>query len=134
MSTFVGIDYGSKRVGVAVTDKSGSVAFPKASFPNDRTLVPSLVALLRHENAQTVVIGSSQNREGADNAIMPRVRRFAVDLQQAIAVTVRFEPEFYSSAEARKTSGKAVVDAEAAAIILNSFLSRTKGTPEETPA
>jgi len=125
----IGIDYGEKRVGVAITDQSGSVAFPKATFPNDRTLIPTLVALIRKENAPTVVIGSSQDAKGNDNAIMPSVKRFATALQQASDITVHFEPEFYTSAEARITSGKHLVDAEAAAIILNSFLARTKGTP-----
>jgi RNase H-fold protein (predicted Holliday junction resolvase) len=60
---------------------------------------------------------------------MQGVKRFVAALQQASPVTVHFEPEFYSSLEARKTSGKHLVDAEAAAIILNSFLTRTKGTP-----
>ena len=129
VSTLIGIDYGTKRVGVAVTDSSGSVAFPKATFPNDRTLIPTLVALIRKENARMVVIGASHDAVGKDNKLMPAAKRFASDLQNAIAITVHFEPEFYTSVEARKTTGKTLVDAEAAAIILNSFLSRTKGTP-----
>lgn len=126
MAKLVGIDFGTKRVGVAVSDESGSVAFPKTTLANDRALIPTLVALIRGENASTVVIGESQDMNGNDNAVMTAVRSFVADLENAIAVTVLYEPEFYSSREARREGQQGSVDAQAAAIILNSFITRTK--------
>jgi putative Holliday junction resolvase len=127
----IGIDYGMKRVGVAVSDDRGSIAFPVATFPNDRVLIPVLQALIRKENAYAVVIGDSRNSAGTENPVMVRAKRFATELQQAIPIVIHFEPEFYTSVEARKTlrhaqgkPGKQAVDAEAAAIILNSYISR----------
>lgn len=126
MAKLVGIDFGTKRVGVAVSDESGSVAFPKTTLANDRALIPTLVALIRGENASTVVIGESQDMNGNDNTVMTAVRSFVADLENAIAVTVLYEPEFYSSREARREGQQGSVDAQAAAIILNSFITRTK--------
>ncbi len=117
-------------MGVAVTDPSGSVAFAKATYPNDRTLMPSVINLIRSENASTVVIGESRDMRGDENPIMRNARRFAEELSHQVGVTVRYEPEFYSSVEARRDSDKVLVDAEAAAIILNSYISRIKGTPQ----
>jgi putative Holliday junction resolvase len=122
----IGIDYGEKRVGVSVSDASGSIAFPKATFPNDRTLIPIIVNLIRKENVSTVVVGESRDARGSENPIATAAKRFVMDLQKAVAVTVLYEPEFYTSLEARKTSGKRAVDAEAAAIILNSYLTRLR--------
>jgi RNase H-fold protein (predicted Holliday junction resolvase) len=65
---------------------------------------------------------------GNENPIMKDVRAFAEALQQAAAVSVYYEPEFYTSQEARRHTGKSVVDAEAATIILNSYLSKKRHT------
>ena len=121
----IGIDYGTKRVGVAVSDDSGSVAFPKAVFPNDRTLIPTLVSFIKKENADEVIVGESRNSEGAENPVMKNIRHFAQELAREADVAVMFEPEFYSSVEARRFEAPgALVDAKAAAIILNSYLAR----------
>ena len=126
MPKLIGIDYGSKRVGVALTDESGSVAFPKTTLANDRALLPAIVTMIRKENADRVVIGESKNASGEDNPIMADARRFAAELEKHAAVSVHFEPEFYTSKEARRDSESNAVDAQAAAIILNSFIERSK--------
>jgi putative Holliday junction resolvase len=126
MAKLVGIDYGSKRVGVAVSDDSGSVAFPKAEFSNDARLVDSISALIKEEGASAVVIGESKNASGEENAVMAEARAFSERLSIASGVPVHFEPEFYTSVEARRDAGHSFVDSRAAAIILNSFITRTK--------
>ena len=126
MPKIIGIDYGAKRVGVAVTDESASVAFPRTVLTNDRTLLQAVVNLIRQENATTVVFGDSRNSEGAENPIMSDIKKFAFALQEKAAISIFYEPEFYSSSEAREHTGKSTVDAEAATIILNSFLARKK--------
>ena len=122
----IGIDYGSKKVGIAISDEGGSIAFPKATLSNDRLLIPAVVELIQKENVTAVIVGDSKNAEGKDNAIMEGARAFALELQKVSSVAVHFEPEFYSSQEARMLTGKTLVDAEAAAIILNSYLDRKK--------
>lgn len=122
MPKLLGIDYGTKRVGVALTNDTGTVAFPKTTYPNDRTLIPSLVNLIQKENISTVIVGESQNAHGIDNPVMKNVKTFVGDIERAVAVTVRYQPEFYSSREARQLVNAEHVDAEAAAIILNSYI------------
>lgn len=125
MSVLIGIDFGLKRVGVAVSDTRGAVAFPRATYPNDKTLLPALVDLIRNENATAVIIGDSRDLDGGENAVTPEVERFGLNLQNAVSVPIYYEPEFYTSQEARRDSKKNAVDAEAAAIILNSYITRT---------
>ncbi len=126
MAKLVGIDFGTKRVGIAVSDESGSVAFPKTTLANDRALIPTVVTIIRQENASEIVVGKSVNWDGEDNAVMENIREFVANLEKAVAVTVHFEPEFYSSREARREGQTGSVDAQAAAIILNSYITKTK--------
>lgn len=128
MSKLLGIDYGDKRVGIALSDDGGSVAFPRRTFSNDSTLIPMLQALIRTENVCAVVIGESRNKDNEPNPIFEKAKQFAIALQNAMPIAVNFEPEFYTSVEARKTTGKRTVDAEAAAIILNSYITRKRAT------
>ncbi len=127
MAKYLGIDFGAKRVGLAVSDSRGAIAFPRELLKNDRMLVPRIIDLVREENVSTIVIGESKDKDGKDNAIMAEVRRFAEALENALAVTVEFEPEYYSSVEARRDIGGSFVDAQAAAVILNRYLERSHG-------
>lgn len=122
---YVGIDYGTKRVGFAVSDVAGRLAFPKMTLANDKMLIPDAVTFIKKEQAETLVIGESKNNEGMDNPVMRDARWFAKELERETGLPVIFEPEFYSSVEARKLlDAPGAVDAEAAAIILGSFLAR----------
>ncbi|MEK7613384.1 MAG: Holliday junction resolvase RuvX [Patescibacteria group bacterium] len=121
----VGIDYGTKRVGVAVSDEAGRLAFPKMTLPNDKMLISDVVAFIKKEKAECVVVGESKNNQGLENPVMQGARDFAKMIERETGLTVVFEPEFYSSLEARRLmDGGGQVDAEAAAIILNSYLAR----------
>jgi putative Holliday junction resolvase len=126
VSKLIGIDYGAKRVGVAVSDETASIAFPKMVLPNDRMLLPTMIDLIRKENASTVIVGDSKDMDGKDNMIMTKVRQFVGDLERSLGITVIFELEYYTSFQARRDTEKTLVDAEAAAIILNSYIERQK--------
>ncbi len=122
----LGIDYGEKRVGIAMSDDSGSVAFPKMTLSNNKSLLQTLSTLIRNENVGAIVFGESKNSSGADNIIMKDARRFAEELKRSTGLKVDFESEFYTSVEARRDIPEGKVDAQAAAIILNSYINRTK--------
>lgn len=124
----MGIDYGAKRVGIALSDEAGRVAFPKATLPNDKTLVSELVALIEAHTIAEIVIGDSIGNTGMPNPIAHGARTLVETLKMQSSAVIHFEPEFYSSQEARLLSGKHSVDAEAATIILNSFLTKRHGT------
>lgn len=127
MAKHIGIDYGTNQVGIAVSDDRGAVGFPRDTYRNDRMLVPRIRELVRAENASVIVIGESKDKDGKDNPVMAGARMLAEELQKDLAVAVLFEPEYYSSVEARKTGGTSFVDAEAASIILNRYLERHHG-------
>lgn len=126
----LGIDYGTKRVGLALSDALGTMAFPKTVIENNAHLVPTLAEIIQKEGVIGVVVGESKNLKGTDNPVMNDIRAFADELARTTGIQVHLEPEFYTSREARRLAAGsparkkgAPVDAEAAAIILTSYIS-----------
>ncbi len=122
---YMGIDYGSKRVGVALSDDGGRMAFPHTVVQNDASLVKNLEDIALHEGVKKIVIGHSLDREGNKNAIHEDVQELIGDLTLAVGLPIELEPEHYTTQEAKRIQGKnGMTDASAAAIILNSYLTR----------
>jgi putative Holliday junction resolvase len=122
----LGIDYGSKRVGIAVSDDQGMMAFPREVLRNSDTLIDSILDLVDTQKISTIVIGHSKNREGGTNPIHNAVESFIEALKQKTSVSIVLEPEHYTTQEAVRFQGKTEhTDASAAAIILNSYITRT---------
>lgn len=123
----MGIDFGSKNIGLAFTDESGSMAFPHGVIPNDGKMLKTILTLIEQKNVQEVVIGHSVDYSGKANKIHAAVEEFMMDLTLAIGIPIHLEPEQYSTQQAIRIQGKnSQTDAAAAAIILDSFITRKK--------
>jgi len=123
----IGIDYGTKRVGVAISDEEATFALPHAVWLNDRELVNNIKALCIEKRAKALVIGESRNLDGSENAILKEIMLLKRALETELSIPVYLEPEFYTSAEAERLQGKnSMHDASAAALILKSYLERHK--------
>ena len=134
MHKIVGIDYGARRVGVAVSDDGRMVAFPRTVLPNDEHLMDALASLAEEEQVERFVVGESDNPAGGLNTIARRIAIFAEALKVRTGKAVELVSEAYSSAEARRVfeeevargrhARRPVVDAAAAAIILQLHLDK----------
>ncbi len=123
----LGIDYGSKRVGIALTDPEGTMAFPKAVLPNNRYLIMDIVKLCKAQKVEKIIVGESKDFNMNDNPILASSRFFAQELGRETGCDVEFEPEYLTSAQAEQIQGKGpLIDASAAAIILQSYLDKQK--------
>lgn len=123
----MGIDYGSKKVGIAFTDESGTMAFPHGVIPNDNKLLSAIVSLVKDKKVAEIVIGHSLNKDGKENKIHSSVEELMMDLTLEFGIPIHLEPEQYSTQQAIRIQGKnAQTDAAAAAIILDSFITRKK--------
>lgn len=140
MGRIVGIDYGEKRVGTAVSDDGLLYAFPRSVFPNDDKLLGALADLAEYEGADHFVLGASENPRGGENAIMRRITIFGEALRVRTGREVSFVNEVYTSAEARRALEEKVktrrntqveVDASAAALILQTYLDGQRNVPSE---
>ena len=131
---YLGVDYGSKKVGLAVSDEAGTMGFPHSIIPNTPRLVDDLCACIAKENIGVVVVGESRNLAGGENPIAKDARTFGNLITERAGVPVFFESEVFTSAEARRMPGKEIksrkvkqhpaIDSSAAALILTSYLSR----------
>lgn len=119
----MGIDYGTKKVGLAFTDESGSMAFPHSVLPNDGHLLEVISLLAKEKDVKEIVIGHSLNKTGKANALHASVEEFITDLTLELGLPIHLEPEQYSTQQAMRIQGKNdQTDAAAAAIILDSFI------------
>lgn len=120
---YLGIDYGEKNVGIAVSDTSSKVAFPREVLLNDKDLVRTVKDIVENEAVGSVVVGDTRALSGGENKITPELERFARKLEEALDVDIIMEPEYYTSTQARRFTGETEKeDAQAAALILQSFL------------
>ena len=133
---YICIDYGTKRVGVAVSDDSGAMGFPKGEYPNNDKLIGELASLIQDEKIEGIVVGESKNLDGTDNPIMVTARAFGETLSKLSGKPLFYEPEMFSTQEARRdiegVRGHGAVDAKAASLILTTFLERQKHLPQPT--
>ncbi|MEX0916982.1 MAG: Holliday junction resolvase RuvX [Candidatus Paceibacterota bacterium] len=132
----IGIDYGTKKVGVAISDEDQGFAFPSRVLFNDGNVVEDVKALAEREGVVGFVVGDSRNFAGDENLVMYDIRTFAEMLERKTELPVYFEEEFMTSAQARrvpqasdelrsrKEKNSAPVDASAAALILQSYLDK----------
>ena len=124
----LGIDYGSKRIGIAVSDPSGRFGFPISVIQNSPVALAEIQKIARDQEAGEIVLGESKNYKGEANTIMADILDFKEQLE-ALGFKVILEPEFMTSANAERFQGKNELhDASAAALILQSFLDKRANT------
>lgn len=133
----LGIDYGSKRVGLALSDESGMMAFPYKIVPNNMELVDTIHNICGIEEIGAIVLGESHDLSGKPNKIMGSIEEFKRNLEAELDLPVYFQKEFMTTVEARGRAGKEInnakkvgkgvqlaVDASAAALILSRYLDK----------
>jgi putative Holliday junction resolvase len=126
---YMGIDYGTKKVGLAFSDEEGTMGFPFEIMPNDARLSDALALLVTDQKIGGIVIGESHNFKGKPNPIADPARALGDELTERTGIPVFYEPEMYTTQEARRDyegvyAYKGDVDSSAAALILTSYLSR----------
>lgn len=121
---YLGIDYGTKKIGLATSDEDGKMAFPCMIIENNKDTLKDIKELVRAMEIGEIVVGESVNLDGTPNEVMKEIRTFAVELENFIDVPLHFEKEWLTSLEARRFQGKHIVDDSAAALILQRYLDR----------
>jgi len=126
----LGVDVGTVRVGVAVSDPSGILATPVATLPRAEAL-DGVVALVAEREAVEVVGGHPRHLSGAAGASARDAEAFAASLRERVGVPVTLVDERLTTVTATRTlaergvrgkAQRAVVDQAAAVAILQSAL------------
>jgi putative Holliday junction resolvase len=142
----VGLDVGARRIGVAVSDATLTLARPvavlrPASLEADGApLAAAAIARLAQEEdgVSSIVVGLPRRLDGTPTEMTPRVEAFAAELERLTRLPVILQDERLTSREAESRlaatdkdwrSRKARLDAAAAAVILQEYLDVRPGRP-----
>ncbi len=98
---YLGIDYGVKKIGVAITDEMGKFAFPLIIIQNKKSeeSLKEVLNILREKNINKVVIGESKDLAGRDNYILKEVKEFSEKLKSLYEEKYQKELEIYFEKE-----------------------------------
>jgi len=124
----LGLDYGSARTGVAVSDETGLLARPVGVVERAATDtgLARLAELVAEHDAEVVVVGLPLTLRGEHGAQARETEAFVAALQARLAVPVETYDERFTTALAQQTAGRAAEDAVAAAHLLQGWLERPR--------
>lgn len=137
----LGLDWGQKRIGVAISDSDQLMAFPRTSIENDDNAIGKIGDICEEENIQLIVLGFPLNLEGEENKSTKAVESFADKLKQNLDIKVDFIDERLTSVESdsiitsiniKKEDRKKETDIIAASLILKNYLDlKSQGTGDK---
>lgn len=124
---YLGIDYGKKRMGLALSDESGKLAFPltRLLVVGFRQAAKEIAGIIRKEGAEKIIIGLPITFDGRESPQAKETREFGQKLEKELKLKVEFENEVLSTKLAQRSGVPAdKIDAASAAIILQSYLDK----------
>jgi putative holliday junction resolvase len=132
----LGIDHGTKRIGIAVSDELGMLAHPLEFIPAEplSKFLERLKAIISEKEISLIIVGMPRNMDGSYGPAAEKVREFIGHLKESIVLPIKTWDERLTSAQAnrlliqadvRRADRKEIVDKMAAAILLQSYLDST---------
>ncbi|BCS87913.1 Holliday junction resolvase RuvX [Pseudodesulfovibrio sediminis] len=129
----LGIDFGLKRVGLSVSDRTGTLVSPLKTIERTtrNALFDELIEIIHNEAIEAVVVGLPLSMSGEDTLTTRQARNFAESLGRRTELPIHMMDERLTSAEAeeelnatdiRGKKRKMALDSQAAVIILRSWL------------
>lgn len=136
----LGIDFGEKRIGLAISDPAGRVAVPLATLErrNDRSAVRQIAEIARREGVERLVLGEPVGLDGERGEAAERVERFGRKLAEVSGLPLEKIDEALTTVEAAGRLRQAGIDprrqperldALAAQILLQDALDRGSRNP-----
>jgi putative Holliday junction resolvase len=130
----LGVDFGEKRVGLAVSDEAGSVVVPVGAIQrkNDAQAAAAVTAAAQEREVTRIVVGHPLRPDGSEGTSAVRTRLFARRLAEVSGIPVDLHGEGLTTVAAEHNLLEAGVptrrregarDAEAAAVLLRDYLS-----------
>ncbi len=135
----LGIDYGTKKVGFAMSDNDGIMAFPLKIIKNDENLIKNILDIISENNIEIIFVGKSISQTGENNNVQKDIEKFLERLKEEISIPIKTVIESFTSSHSRYGSDKSsfndrktkqlndgLVDAKAATLILQRGLETIK--------
>lgn len=139
---YLGIDFGLKRVGIAVSDEGKTISFPRLTLANNSSLFENLLEICRNEFISKIIIGFPLKLNSENTHLTEASQLFSKDFNKFLNQRNLF-PEFFfiderftsslaqnyiieSVKSKKKRKDKSLTDSISAQIILQDFLDREK--------
>ncbi len=135
----LGIDFGTKKVGLAMSDNDGIMAFPFKIIKNDENLIKNILDIINENNIEIIFVGKSISQTGDNNDVQKDIEKFLEKLKVEINIPIKTVIESFTSSHSRTSSDKSslndrktkqindgLVDAKAATLILQRGLETIK--------
>ena len=143
MTRILGLDVGSKTIGIAITDESGRIAFPGTTLVRQegwKRDMATLRALVHERRISLIVVGMPVMMNGAHGVQADKVTAFVERLRRNVRIPIVLQDERLSTREAERllaeadhtpSDRKRVVDSVAASIILQAYIDHNEATEIE---
>jgi putative Holliday junction resolvase len=137
LTRFLGIDFGLKRIGIAVSDPLHTFAYSLTTLQNDSTLLKKLSDIIHSKNIKIIVLGVPSDEKTSGTSIVNEVKKFKEQLIKEFNLDVIEWDETYTSVMAKdriiesvnkkkKRKNKELIDMNSASIILQEYLDSLK--------
>ena len=131
------LDYGAKRIGIALSDPLMIFAYPHKTIHNDNKTWDELTSLIKEKSIQKIILGYPYRENGKPSELSKIIEKFKDELEKRFRIEVIFWDERYTSSIAgemmlesvnkkSKRRDKGIIDMNAAAIILQEYLNEHK--------
>lgn len=136
MSRLLGIDYGTVRIGLALSDPTGTLASPLPFLENQspKQVIAAITALIETHQITGLVIGMPRNMDGTYGPSAQKVKDFIAEMKKDISLPIQPIDERLTTAQASKQLSsiglnqkqlRKKVDSSSASLILQQYLDRT---------
>lgn len=140
---WIGIDFGLKKIGIALSDTRGTMAFPHVVLQHDSGAITAILQIISDKKVGAIVMGDTLAQNGAENEVTSEARAFGARLEKEASIPLYWVSEAGTSGAARMRGEEGAVrgvtqspakaqkddlhDARAAALILQRFLDTQQG-------
>lgn len=129
----LGIDYGEKRIGIAVSDALGLTAQSKPYIRNDEFVMQKLIETIEKYDIKLILCGLPKHTQGGVTEKEKEVKQFIESVKAQYSISVEFWDERFStkavtrhliSGGVSRKKRKEIIDSQAAAFILQGYLDK----------
>ncbi len=135
MGKYLGIDYGTKRVGIAVSDDDKTFSFARRTLENKdiESLTSEIKEICHEEEVEKIILGLPVNMKGERTPWTKKVEAFSVFLKNTLNISVEFQDErltsqmsysLFRDKKSEQKMTKCEIDEQSARIILQDYIDR----------
>lgn len=132
-SRVMGIDYGEKRIGIALSDPLLTFAYPFTTLPNDLSFIKNLLKIIKEKKVSKIILGLPSDKFMASKELANKVHNIKNEIETQTKIEIILWDEEFSSVIAKEKINESVtkksvrrkkdlLDQHSAAIILQEYL------------